>query len=58
MLISNKLKKAIESEVKAQQTLLKLLVNQEQNYNVDCSKEKEDIEKSIAYYNKVIKDAA
>lgn len=58
MLVSIKIKKAIESEIKAQQTLLKLLVAQEQNYNVDCSKEKEDIEKSISYYNKVIKDAA
>ncbi len=58
MLISEKIKKTIESEVKAQQTLLKLLVNQEQNYNVDCSKEKEAIEESIAYYNKVIRDAA
>lgn len=58
MLISIKLKKAIEGEIKAQQTLLKLLENQEQNYNVDCSKEKAEIEESIAYYNKVIKDAA
>lgn len=56
--ISIKIKKALETEIKSQQALLKLLANQEKNYNKDLTKEKQDIETSIAYYNKVIKDAA
>ncbi len=58
MLISIKIKKAIEVEAKSQQQLLKLLVNQEANYGVDLSKEKAEINKSLAYYEKVLKEAA
>lgn len=56
--ISNKIIKALETEIKSQETLLKLLVSQEKNYNRDLTKEKQEIESTIAYYNKVIKDAA
>lgn len=57
MLISIKIKKTIETEIKNQKALLKLLVSQEQNYNVDLSEQKKDIEKSIEYYESVIKNA-
>lgn len=58
MLVSIKIKKAIEIEKKSQQTLLKLLETQEVNYSVDLSKEKAEINKSIEYYDKVLKEAA
>jgi len=58
MLMSIKIKKAIEAETKAQKALLKLLVNQEANYGVDLTKEKENINNSIEYYDKVLKEAA
>ena len=58
MLVSIKIKKAIEQEVKSQKALLKLLETQEANYSVDLSKEKGEINKSLAYYDKVIKEAA
>lgn len=58
MLISIKIKKAIEAEAKAQKSLLKLLASQEANYGVDLTKQKEDINQSIAYYDKIIKEAA
>lgn len=57
MLISTKIKKVIENEIKSQKTLLKLMTNQETNYGVDLSKEKSDINKSVAYYEKVLKEA-
>lgn len=56
MLLSLKIKKAIEGEIKSQKALLKLLVSQEANYGSNCSKEKEEINKSIAYYEKVLKE--
>lgn len=58
MLISIKIKKAIETEAKSQKQLLKLLVNQEANYCVDLSQEKAEINKSIEYYDKVLKEVA
>ena len=58
MLVSIKIKKAIESEIKQQKALLKLLVAQESNYGTDYSKEKADINQSITYYEKVLKEAA
>ncbi len=58
MLVSIKIKKAIEQEAKNQKQLLKLLENQEANYGVDLSKEKTEINKSLAYYEKVLKEAA
>ena len=58
MLVSIKIKKAIEQEAKNQKQLLKLLVNQEANYGVDLSKEKAEINKSLEYYDKVLKEVA
>ena len=58
MLVSIKIKKAIESEVKTQNNLLKALENQEANYKVDFSKHKAEINKSIEYYNKILDEAA
>lgn len=58
MLISVEIKKKIEKEAKTQRTLLKLLENQEKNYNMDLTQEKEDINKSIDYYDKVLKEVA
>lgn len=58
MLMSVKIKKAIESEEKSQKALLKLLLNQEANYGTDLTKEKAEINKTLAYYDKVLKEAA
>lgn len=56
MLLSLKIKKTIESEIKNQKALLKLIVAQETNYNSNYAKEKEDINKTIAYYEKILRD--
>ena len=48
MLLSLKIKKVIESEIKVQQTLKKSLELQEANYGVDLSNMKNDIDKVIA----------
>lgn len=58
MLLSLKIKKAIESEIKVQQALKKSLELQETNYNVDLSNMKNDIEKVIAYYQDFIKNGS
>ena len=58
MLLSLKIKKVIESEIKVQQTLKKSLELQETNYNVDLSNMKNDIEKVIAYYQDFIKNGS
>ena len=58
MLVSIKIRKAIESEAKAQKNLLKSLESQEANYKVDFSKHKAEINKSIEYYNKILDEAA
>lgn len=58
MLISVKIKKSIESEVKVQKNLLKALEVQEKNYSVDLSQPKEDVSKSLDFYEKVLKEAA
>lgn len=58
MLISEKIKKSIETEVKSQKNLLKLLDNQEKNYKVDLKQEKENIATSITYYEKVLSEVA
>ena len=55
-LLSINIKKNIEKELKAQKSLLKLLLNQENNYNQDFSEKKIEIEKSIAYYEKILSD--
>ena len=56
MLLSEKIKKIIESEIKSQKQLLKLLDNQEKNYHEDYSSKKEMINKSLEYYDKVLKE--
>lgn len=58
MLLSLKIKKVIESEIKVQQTLKKSLELQETNYGVDLSNMKNDIEKVIAYYQDFIKNGS
>ena len=58
MLLSLKIKKSIESEIKVQQTLKKSLELQETNYGVDLSNMKNDIEKVIAYYQDFIKNGS
>ena len=58
MLLSLKIKKVIESEIKVQQTLKKSLELQEANYNVDLSNMKNDIDKVIAYYQDFIKNGS
>ena len=58
MLLSLKIKKAIESEIKVQQTLKKSLELQETNYGVDLSNMKNDIDKVIAYYQDFIKNGS
>lgn len=58
MLVSLKIKKAIEAEVKGQKALLKLLESQEANYNSDCNEVKENVKASIDYYNKILNEAA
>lgn len=58
MLVSEKIKKAIESEVKSQKSLLKLLEAHEKNYKVDYSEEKEEINASLNYYDKILNEAA
>ena len=57
MLINKKIRNSIEAEIKAQKSLLKLLENQESNYGTDLSNEKEEIAKTIIYYDKVLKEA-
>ena len=58
MLVSEKIKKAIEAEVKSQKQLLKLLDAQEKNYKVDYSDKKEAINDSLDYYSKILNEAA
>ena len=58
MLVSEKIKKVIEVEIKSQKQLLKLLDAQEKNYKVDYSDEKENINKSLEYYNKILNEVA
>ena len=57
MLISNNIKKAIEAEIKSQQALVNMLIKQEASYNVDLTATKTEINNTIAYYEKVIKEA-
>lgn len=58
MLANKKILKTIETEIKSQKALLKLLETQETNYNVDLSKEKENINNTISFYERVVKEAA
>lgn len=58
MLLSLKIKKVIESEIKVQQALKKSLELQEANYGVDLSNMKNDIDKVITYYQDFIKNGS
>lgn len=56
MLVSIKVKELIKKEIKAQENYLKILVQQEKNYNVNLSDEIEETKLSISYYNKVLEE--
>lgn len=56
-LVSEKVKKTIKAEIKAQESFLKLLENQEKNYGAKYQKEKEAIKQSVEYYHKVLNEA-
>ena len=56
MLVSNKIKEMIKKEIKAQENYLKILIQQEKNYNVNLSDEIEETKLSISYYNKVLEE--
>ena len=56
MIISIKLIRAIEAELKKQKALLELLISREENYNDDLSNEKSFVESSINYYEKLLKE--
>lgn len=58
MLISLKIKKAIEQEIKAQKSVVKILKNQETNYGTNVKEVVDQANNSITYYEKVLKDAA
>lgn len=58
MLISVQIKKAIENEIKSQQTLIKVLEKQEAMYNADAKAILDHAKKTIAFYDKVLKEAA
>lgn len=58
MLVSEKIKKAIESEVKSQNSFIKLIEAQEKNYGEDYSEKKEAIKKTLNFYEKILNEAA
>lgn len=55
-LVSENVKKFIQKEIKVQENLYKLLEIREKDYGVKYQKEKEDINNSIKYYNKFLKE--
>lgn len=58
MLISLKIKKVIEAEIKAQKSVIKMLEAQESNYGTDVKEVVDQAKQSISYYEKVLKEAA
>lgn len=56
MLVSCKIKEMIKKEIKAQENYLKVLIQQEKNYNVNLYDEIEETKLSISYYNKVLEE--
>lgn len=58
MIISIKIKKQIESEIKNQKSLLKLVTNQETNYQSNVGDLKDTINQSIQFYEKILKEAS
>ena len=57
MLLSAKIVKEIEKEIKTQKDLIKTLELQEQQYECDLTQVKEQARKIIDYYYKVLKEA-
>ena len=57
MLLSAKIVKEIEKEIKTQKDLIKTLELQEQQYECDWTQVKEQARKIIDYYYKVLKEA-
>ena len=57
MLLSIKIIKEMEKEIKTLKDFLKILERQEEQYQVDYTLQKEQIHSSINYYYKVIKEA-
>ena len=58
MLISIKIKKSIEAEIKAQKSFVKTLEAQESNYGTNVKEVVDQTKQSINYYEKVLKEAA
>ena len=56
MLLGLKNRNAIEKKIKAQKSLLVQLEKQELAYSVDYSIQKNEIIKSLNYYEKVLKE--
>lgn len=56
MLVSEKIKSLIKKEIKAQESVINILENQEKEYGLDFQKEKKLIKESIDYYNKILKE--
>lgn len=56
MLVSEKIKKIINAEIKSQENFLKVLDSQEKNYGLQLSKEKETTQNSIDYYKKFLEE--
>lgn len=55
-LVSESVKKVIVKEIKAQESLIKLLELREKEYGVRYSDEKQEIQNSIDYYNNFLKE--
>lgn len=54
MLISAKIAKTINQEIKGLETLLKTVKAHEEQYSTDHSNEKKEIEASINFYKKML----
>lgn len=56
MLVNEKIKATIKSEIKSLQALLKSLESREVNYKVDLSKAKQEITDSLSYYAQILEE--
>ena len=54
-LVSENIRKAVQSEIKAQESLYKALDNQEKNYGSDLKVEKEQINAIVNNYKEFLK---
>lgn len=57
MLLSQKITKAIESEIKSLKATVKTFEKLENDYGYDYAEKKNEINKSIAYAEKVLKES-